>query len=270
MTRQPRQGVRPSPTTSSPACAARLASRHGPTPRRSFTRRPVKCVDRPRQPRRLGRHQSFITGALPGVAVDGAHIYWTTASHDRPRQPRRHGRRPELHPGATTPGVAVDAAHVYWTNSCSEHDRARQPRRHGASNQSFISGDAAPRWGRGRRRARLLGERAPTRSAAPTSTAPGVEPELHHRRDQPYGVWRSTRATSTGRTTSAGTIGRANLNGSGVDQSFIEPTSVRESWRSTPSTSTGPIPAPRQDSIGRANLDGSGVQESCITCIRLG
>ena len=105
----------------------RARSRRRPTQRRS--RRQPRLLDdqqrhdRPRQPRRHQRRESFITGASypQGIAVD-ANLHLLDERrrrHDRPRQPRRHQRRPELHHAAPLDpqGVTVDASHVYWTNT---------------------------------------------------------------------------------------------------------------------------------------------------------
>ena len=68
------------------------------------------------------------------------------------------------------------------------------------------------------------------------------------------------------RRTGSGTIGRANLDGSGVDQSFITGAQVGVAvdsqhvyWTNSSS-----------DAIGRANLDGSGVDQSFITGAQVG
>ena len=70
-----------------------------------------------------------------------------------------------------------------------------------------------------------------------------------------------------------GSIGRANLDGTGVDQSFITGFERQVTASpSTPTTSTGrrtsyrpPSPDPTSpDAIGRANLDGTGVERSFI------
>ena len=123
-----------------------------------------------------------------GVAVDAAHVYWANAGtrHDRARQPRRHGRRPELHHRRR-------AARAAWRSTpprlldqrlaaCTGHDRARQPRRHG-------------------RRPELHHRRRPTPSAVAVDAA--------------HIYW----SADCGPTPA--TIGRANLDGTGVDQSFI-------------------------------------------------
>ena len=154
--------------------------------------------------------------------------------------------------------AAPTEAFVYWANiGTGTIGRANLDGT--GANQSFITGARAPRGG-GRRRPRLLGQHAPARSGAPTWTARaptklhhrrrlpvGVavdaahvywtdavhrrdrarqprrhwrQPELHHRRQHPSGV-----AVDGGHVYWANngtdTIGRANLDGTGANQSFI-------------------------------------------------
>ena len=61
-----------------------------------------------------------------------------------------------------------------------------------------------------------------------------------------------------------GAIGRANLDGTGVDESFIGDIRLSRAPRGRRrATSTGPHP--NTSTIGRANLDGTGVDDSFIT-----
>ena len=132
-------------------------------------------------------------------------------------------------------------AYVYWANCDTSIGRANLDG--SAPNQSFIAGANDPMRGGGRRRARLLGERAATRhDRARQPRRHRRRPELHQRREQPRGVavdgqhvywansrrhdrarqprrlerrpelhhrrrqprgWRSTARTSTGRTAAA-------------------------------------------------------------------
>ena len=90
----------------------------------------------------------------------------------------------------------------------------------------------------------------------------GRQPELHQRRAQPLGVAVDAN-NSTGANTGPGTIGRANLDSSGVNQSFISgvsgPFGVAVDGGHVYWTNSG------YGTIGRANLDGSGANQSFIT-----
>ena len=126
---------------------------------------------------------------------------------------------------------------------------------------------------RGRRRPPLLGDRRWRHDRPRQPRRHRRRPELHHTGADSWGL-AVTPATSTGpnagsppRDSGAG-IGRANLDGSGVDQSFITgfAPAATAVWRSTPTTSTGPRPSDFPNgTIGRANLDGTGVDQSFIT-----
>ena len=90
------------------------------------------------------------------------------------------------------------------------------------------------------------------------------QPELHHRRQTRRTGWRSTAGTSTGPTATTGTIGGANLDGTGVNQNFITgantPAGVAVDGQHIYWTNNG-----MPDTIGGANLDGTGVNQSFIT-----
>ena len=101
--------------------------------------------DRPRQPRRHGGDQSFISGAsVPyGVAVDSGHIYWANSFI-----PEGIGRanldgtgvNPSFIFSPNTPvGVAVDSGHIYWANAVSTTIGRANLDGTGV-NESFISG----------------------------------------------------------------------------------------------------------------------------------
>ena len=139
-------------------------------------------------------NQSFITGAGSHTAPPGWRSTPRTSTgsdapadrHDRARQPGRHGHRPELHP---RPAASAPAAG--WRST---------PR------TSTGPDSTATRWHDRARQPRRHGRR----------------PQLHHRRgrrraggvavDAAHVYWANTLAR---------TIGRANLDGTGVDQSFI-------------------------------------------------
>ena len=131
-----------------------------------------------------GVNQSFITGAgaPDGVAVDG------TQSTGRSAPLPRSG-------GPTS------------TARASTRASSRSP------TQTVLTGwrSTAPT---------STGRTSPARSGAPTSTA-----RASTRASSPAQTvltgWRLTALTSTGLTSDTGTIGRANLDGTGVNQSFI-------------------------------------------------
>ena len=101
--------------------------------------------------------------------------------HDRPRQPRRHGREPEL------------------------HQRRRRPHR--------VAVDAGHVY--------WTNVDARARSAAPTSTAPASNQSFITGASQPVRRRGRRRPRLLGERRRPDTIGRANLDGTGVNQSFI-------------------------------------------------
>ena len=132
---------------------------------------------------------------------------------------------------ATAVGVvlAVGAAHasgasayVYWANGGGGLGGTigRANLDGTGANQSFITGASKPTGVAVDGTHVYWADNATARSGGRTSTA-RAQPELHHRREQARAGWRSTASTSTGPTSTARTIGRANLDGTGANQSFI-------------------------------------------------
>ena len=223
------------------AFARRRARARRPRPRDLRARRPRRCLrllgelqhrhDRSRQLDGSGVDQSFITGASGpvGLTVDGSHVYWANFNINR------IGR-------ANVDGSGAD--------------------------QSFIQA-RAPSGSRGRRRAHLLDESVPGRDRSRRPRWVGRRPELHRR-----GPWSRRRGgrrrprllTNLDESANTNTIGRANLDGTGVDNDFITgisgpvaPVAIAVDGAHIYWTATG------RDRIGRANLDGTGVDQSFIT-----
>ena len=150
------------------------------------------------------------------------HVYWGNGNSSTIGRANLDGTgaNQSFISGATLPeGVAVDAGHVYWTNARRGHDRAGEPGRDGREPELHHR-RLLPRRGGGRRRPRLLDQLGSEHDRAGEPGRDGREPELHHRRLLPRrgGGRRRPRLLDQRRQS---TIGRANLDGTGVNQSFI-------------------------------------------------
>ena len=210
-----------------------LAWTHGTQGRESH--RLVEVADSARS--RLARRVALVlaTMAVATIALAAraeAYVYWTELPPPRVSHPPGGLYRANLdgtggqfltEVGSYPYGVAVDNAHLYWSGP---------PR---ATSRGPTS--TAP---------------APTRASSPTSTLP-ASPIYGVAVDGAHVYWTSA---------DTDTIGRANLDGTGVDRSFIAGASEPEGWRSTAPTSIGRTCD--TDTIGRANLDGTGVNQSFI------
>ena len=215
-----------------------------------------------------GANQSFITGASrpTGVAVDGAHIYWSNFASGTIGRANLNGTavNQSFITGADAndpDGVAVDDAHVYWAN-LNSGTIGRANLNGTGVNQSFISGvidpcgvavdDAHVYWGR----------TSGTTIGRANLNGTGVNENFITGGDGPCGVAVDA-AHVYWANGGGGTIGRANLNGTGANQSFITGTfpcgvAVDGShvyWANQLSAGT----------IGRANLNGTGVNQNFIT-----
>jgi len=177
-----------------------------------------------------GFNQSFILGVFPeALAVDGAHIYWTTSGPNGNRIGRANLDGSGVNPMFITTtvaaaGVAVDSNFIYWANS-GLNSIARANIADGSGvNQLWITGAANPQ---------------------------GVTV------DDDFIYWVNA---------GSGRIGRANLNGTGANQFFI--TAGKPEWIAVDSahvwwTNDSPL-----YSIGRANIaDGSGVNQTFINTL---
>ena len=182
-----------------------------------------------------GVDQSFITGlgaAVTGVAVDGSTSTGPTPS------PATIGRANLDGTGVDQSFITGASAPTGWrsTASTSTGPTTAAARSGGrtstapASNQSFITGAEQPVRGRGRRPAHLLDQLGNEHDRAGEPRRHRRGPELHHRRRSARSGWRSTAEhiywANFGRHANFGTIvtttiGRANLDGSGLDENFI-------------------------------------------------
>jgi virginiamycin B lyase len=169
-----------------------------------------------------GVNQGFISAhrVVNGVAVDGAHVYWTTGTTIGRANLDGSGVDRNFIAGITNPtGMAVDAAHVYWADPF-EGAIGRANLDGSGVDQSFITGAGSPYgvavdgahlyWANGFGhgtigRAKLNGGGVDQSFIRDTSPA-GVAVDGAHV------YWTNTDTDA---------IGRANLDGSGVDQSFI-------------------------------------------------
>jgi virginiamycin B lyase len=204
--------------------------------------------------------QSFITGAGNplGIAVDGAHIYWTNHDTGAIGRANLNGTNADQSfiTGAGNPfGVAVDGTHIYWTNHSGTVGRANLD---GTEvDQEFISrvespdaiavSDAHIYWvssnylgtiGRANLDGTEVDQSYIVMGAAPFGLAV----------DAAHIYW----------TDFSEEIGRANLDGTEVDQSFITNVYARYSQIGLAVNGTH-IYWDGSGTVGRANLDGTGV-----------
>lgn len=227
-----------------------------------------------------------------GVAVDGAHIYWANLNGDRGGPPVPGGAigranldgtgvNQDLIPKADFPcGVAVDGAHVYWANRGNPFSgtpglsigRANLDGTGVEQNFIFLGKGAAPcgvavdgahiYWGG------YLGNTIGRANLDGT----GVEPSFITGANGPCGVavdgshlyWTNSGNTGGPSAPFNGSgIGRANLDGTGVDQNFAD-------------SGQGPLGVAVDAghiywtnfftpySLGRSELDGSGVEQGLL------
>jgi len=137
-------------------------------------------------------NQNFITGAnqVKGVVLDGGHIYWSNYLGNSIGRANIDGSQPNpnfiiLTMGANPEGIAVDAGHVYWAETgFNRIGRDTIDGNPANLNENFIAGATYP---------------------------VGVAV------DSNFIYW----ANYQGGSSLTGTIGRANLDGSSPNQSFI-------------------------------------------------
>jgi hypothetical protein len=193
-----------------------------------------------------GLDTGFIgTPAVSCVAVDGAHIYWVTATGGVGRANLdgtgvnadfiaglgNDGAGPGA--GALPCGVTVDAAHLYWANATTGAIGRANLDGTGV-NQDFITGLSTPGL-----------------AASPCGVVV----------DEAHIYWGN----------SAGTIGRANLDGSGVENNFISGSGMFGTFPVVCAHDSAYLywghtaPGVSTYWIGRARLDGSDVRNNFIS-----
>jgi virginiamycin B lyase len=186
-----------------------------------------------------GADQSFITGTnFPcGVAVDASHVYWSISGPGTSGTIGRanldgSGADHSFITGLNSPtGVTVDAGHVYWA-SVDGNAIGRANLDGSGADQSFITGLAGTRGGvavdashvywvnlvdRTIGRANLDGTGVDQSFITALVDPLSVAVDASHVYWTDSGARRGTPPLREG----VGTIGRANLDGTGVDQRFI-------------------------------------------------
>jgi hypothetical protein len=182
---------------------------------------------------------TFITGANnpQGVVVDGSHIYWTNSGNGTIGRADIGGANANQScvSGADRPlAIAIDSGHIYWGNSGSQQSVGRATLACGSVNQQFAVGFGGEReipglavdankvyWmDNGNGNSRI--------SCANIADGSGFEPNCHGLFlgsvggggldvDGSHLYWTQTNPTVGG----PGSIGRSELDGTNVDQSFV-------------------------------------------------
>ena len=231
-------------------------------------------------PNGTSANQSFIkTGGEPtAVAVNGRHLFWAHRAADEGSIGRANldgsGQNPNLIPFLEPSGVAANGTHLFWTEAIADNCDITLTNCFGYVGRANLDGTGADYD--------FIRPPGSTHGVAPTAThlywagqtgdaigfigranlnGSGTVHKLINNLDGPSGP--SVSSTHIYWADAFGPdIGRANLNGTGVNRSFI--------------TGEGPCATAvhaghlywtdvRRDTIGRANLDGSGVDRDFIT-----
>jgi virginiamycin B lyase len=223
-----------------------------------------------------GVKNAFVTGnGVAGVAVDGAHIYWTNHGPAETNGPGTIGRAnldgtnvdQNFIVGASAPiGVAVDGAHIYWANHGSwaigranldgtgvdqsfitSYRGAGDPIQVAVDGQHIYWSDASD--GTTIVRASIDGTNVDPNFITGASAPDQVAVDAAH-------VYWANAETST--------LGRANLDGTNVDQNFITGISDTYGVAVDGAHVYWGDNAEAPPTTGRANLDGSGVDHFFI------
>lgn len=213
--------------------------------------------------------QDFITGASDprGVAVDGAHVYWaqggSPGSIGRADLDGGNANQAFIATGDLPQAVAVDSTRVYWSQAAAGLGKIGRALLDGSgANQAFISTAAVP-CGVAISADDVYWVNGGDPGSVGTAHINGADPDqdLVTGLASPCGV-----AVADGSlywaSEGSGTIGRANLDGSDADASFVTApgacgVAVDEThvyWTSRSS-----------DSIGRADIDGTDPDAEHIT-----
>ena len=192
-------------------------------------------------------NRDFIGGVRPdSVAVDASHVYWTDDFHTIGRANLDGTNVNRAFISGVSPGsVAVDASHIYWTNY--DADTIGRANLDGTNvNQAFISGVSPGSVAVDASHIYWLAAPPPT-----TTPGPGGYVITYY----------------------PGSIGRANLDGTSVEQSFISGLNGSQNmtavvtdvdhvyWGQYSFTRQGDVYDSR---IGRADIDGTNVDQDFV------
>src|SRR6266511_2671582 len=216
-----------------------------------------------------------------GVAVDGTHVFWGGSSTNTIGRADLDGTNvdPNFVTGAQSPcGVAVYGPHVYWANTGSGLDGTTIGRANldgTAVDQSFIDVASGPcgvevdglhiYWtnfatntiGRADLDGTNVDPSFVSGANRPCGVAAGSAQIDRHHIIGGHVYWANAGSGLDG------TIGRADLDGANLDQSFIK--GLHGPWGVAANDTHIYWGSAGTSSIGRADLDGTGVSESFIT-----
>jgi hypothetical protein len=212
------------------------------------------------------RENFIIQASCRGVAVDGAHIYWTNTPGrnsviGRANIDGTHVDRNFISVPGDANGIAVDRAHIYWTDDTGIGRANLNGTGVDPSFLKLVGAEAVAvdgshiYWGdsKGLGRANLDGTAVDDGFVA-ASDVDGVAVDSAHI------YWTNFGGLSTG--SPPGTIGRANLDGTGTNPQFItgahNPAGIAVDATHIYWANYG------SGTIGRANLDGTATNQSFV------